>query len=244
MANDQGLRSIARQLRRRWARFLVQEIVRTGPGVIDAEKTALARQLAELAWQADPLAMPLARDLHSNRNPAPFFEGEGAVVKAGSFITDDSRIGAHTYIGYRCMVTSARVGRYVSIANNVTIGPGEHDPRRVSTCSVFYENELAELTGGDCSVGHDAWIGNDCVIRRGVRIGIGAVIGANSFVNRDVEPFAIVAGSPARVIGHRFTPEMARRVLDSRWWELPLDQAREAVRALESQRQETRETTH
>lgn len=236
MTRVKGLRSIARHLRRRWARFLVNEIVRTGADDLDGEKTQLALQLAELAWQVDPLAMPLGRDLHSSRTPARFFEGENSVIKAGSFVTDDSRIGANTYIGYRCMITSARIGRYVSIANNVSIGPGEHDPRNVSTSSFFYEDELEQLTRGDCIIGHDVWIGNDCLIRRGVNIGIGAVVGANSFVNRDVEPFAIVAGSPARVVGHRFAPAVSQRILSSRWWDLPLEEARMVVHALDLER--------
>jgi hypothetical protein len=67
----------------------------------------------------------------------------------------------------------------------------------------------------------DVWIGASCIIRRGVTIGTGAVIGANSFVNQDVPPFAIMAGSPARNIGARFDDQTAAKILASKWWELP-----------------------
>ena len=89
--------------------------------------------------------------------------------------------GVSTLIG-----TVGFTGReYVSIANNVTIGAGEHDLNKISTSSLFYDNAYDVLTEKDCIIGNDVWIGVDSIIRRGVTIGNGAIIGANSFVNQD-----------------------------------------------------------
>lgn len=158
---------------------------------------------------------------------------EGVVVGDGSRISGDTVIGRYTYVGRNCTITRTRIGRYVSIANNVSIGNGEHDIGRVSTSSLFYGDAYSELTKGECVIESDAWIGVDAIIRRGVRIGVGAVVGANSFVNRDVPDYAIAVGSPARIVGHRFDADTRSRLLASRWWELEETAAREVVSELE-----------
>ena len=147
-------------------------------------------------------------------------------VRPSSRISSDSTVGKYCYIGERCDVTKSNIGNYVSVGNNVTIGAGEHHVHEISTSSIFYTNPYAELTRGECSIGHDAWIGVDAIVRRGVRVGIGAVVGANSFVNSDVPDFGIVAGSPARFIRYRFDEAERRLILDSRWWEADLNEAR------------------
>lgn len=68
-------------------------------------------------------------------------------------------------------------------------------------------------------IGNDVWIGVGSIIRRGVTIGNGAVIGANSFVNKDVPPYAFAVGSPARVIKYRFKKEMIEKIEESCWWQ-------------------------
>lgn len=147
-------------------------------------------------------------------------------VRPSSRVSKDSIIGKYCYVGERCDITKSEIGNYVSIANNVTVGAGEHYIYEISTNSVFYRNPYAELTKGECSIGHDAWIGVDAIVRRGVRIGIGAVVGANSFVNSDVPDFGIVAGSPAKLIRYRFDETERGMILDSRWWEADLNEAR------------------
>jgi len=101
----------------------------------------------------------------------------GVVVGPYSHVSRDSRIGAHSYLGRNCVVSKAVIGRYVSIADNVSIGNGEHDITRISTSSLFYDDPYAELTRGKCEIGSDVWIGVDAIIRRGVHVGLGAVIG-------------------------------------------------------------------
>jgi acetyltransferase-like isoleucine patch superfamily enzyme len=187
------------------------------------------------------LEMPLKQSLHSDvfkppfEAPKPaFLAGENIQVMARSIVSADSRIGSNSYIGYNCCVTRTEIGHYVSIANNCTLGPGEHPLDAVSTSSLFYENAWETLTARPLTIGHDTWIAEGCIIRRGVSIGIGAAIGANSFVNADVPAFAIVAGSPAKVIRMRFSPEQIAMILTSQWWLLPLDQAKIKVAQLEA----------
>lgn len=154
-------------------------------------------------------------------------------IMDSSIVDKHCDIGEYTYIGHNNMITKTKIGRYCSIANNCAIGQGEHDISKVSTSSLFYEGDVyAELTKGECVLGNDVWICQGVVIRRGVKIGNGAVIGANSFVNKDIPDFAIAVGSPAKVVKYRFDEEKQKRILDSKWWDLDLENAKEVVKGL------------
>jgi len=147
----------------------------------------------------------------------------------GSRISKDSIIGDYTYVGYNSYITKSVIGRYCSIANNISIGIGEHDLSKISTSSLFYENTYEALTEKDCIIGNDVWIGVDSIIRRGVHIGDGVVIGANSFVNCDVPDFAIVAGNPARLIRYRFSLEQINYIKASSWWDFEYEEAKNII---------------
>lgn len=82
---------------------------------------------------------------------------------------------------------------------------------------------------GDIVIGNDVWIGYEAIIMQGVKIGDGAVIGARSVVTRDVEPFSIVAGSPARKIRYRFGEETISRLLKLEWWNWPEESIRKHI---------------
>ena len=162
-------------------------------------------------------------------------------IKKSSQVDSNSTIGDYTYVGERCTITRASIGRYCSIGNNVSIGPGEHDISTVSTSAYLYMGSgwYKELTKEEVTIGNDVWIGTDSIIRRGVTIGDGAVIGANSFVNRNVPPFAVVAGIPAKLIRYRFSKNKIDCIMQSKWWLLDLDKARIVVNEL--QKKEFRE---
>ena len=119
-----------------------------------------------------------------------------------------------------------KIGNYCSIANNVSIGQGEHDLTKISTNSIFYDNAFTELTKGDCEIGNDVWIGVDSIIKRGIKIGNGAVIGANSVATKDVPPYTIVVGSPAKIIRYRFDESKIKLIEDSKWWTIPYSDAK------------------
>jgi acetyltransferase-like isoleucine patch superfamily enzyme len=123
-------------------------------------------------------------------------------------------IGDHFYIGKNCTVQcDGRIGNGVLIANNVgLVGRHDHDHKKVGTlirCAPWigdpdYEGEGK---GAELVVEDDVWIGFGAIVLSGVTVGRGAVVAAGSVVTRDVPPYAIVAGSPARVVGSRFDPE-------------------------------------
>lgn len=128
-----------------------------------------------------------------------------------------------------------KIGRFCSIANGVEIMlGGEHRSDWVTTYpfSVFCK-DAEGFTGhpkskGDVIIGNDVWIGTGALILSGVKIGDGAVIGARSVVTRDVAPYAIVAGNPAKLLRLRFAEEVVGELLRIAWWEWPLEKIAEA----------------
>jgi virginiamycin A acetyltransferase len=119
----------------------------------------------------------------------------------------------------------AHVGRYVSIALSVRSYRRNHPTLSLSTHPLFFSSrwgvsESREMPTSKLFIGHDAWIGAHAIILPGCqRIGIGAIVGAGSVVTRDVEPYTIVAGNPAKFLRKRFDAETIERLLASHWWE-------------------------
>jgi acetyltransferase-like isoleucine patch superfamily enzyme len=120
------------------------------------------------------------------------------------------------------------LGSFCSISDEVVILlDAEHRPDWVTTYPFNVRwPECAAFTGhphtkGNVLIGHDVWIGYGATILSGVTIGTGAVIGARALIARDVPPYAIVAGNPARVLRLRFAPATVHRLLKSKWWDLP-----------------------
>ena len=161
--------------------------------------------------------------------------GKKIEVQDNSFIDSECSLGSYTYIGRNCAITKTSIGRYCSIANNVSIGQGEHDLEQISTNSIFYDASYDELTSKPCNIADDVWIGVDAVILRGVYVGTGAVIGANSVVTKNVPPFAIVVGSPAKIIRYRFDEDKIKVILDSKWWKETPDTAKRIFKEMEKQ---------
>jgi virginiamycin A acetyltransferase len=156
-------------------------------------------------------------------------------IMKGAIVSKDSCIGDYSYVGYNTFITKAKIGRYCSIACNVSIGLGEHAIHNISTSSLFYEDSYNILTSKDCIIGNDVWIGVDSIIRRGIEIGNGAIIGANSFVNMNVPAFAIVAGVPAKIIKYRFSEEKITKIEKSSWWNFDINEAKVAISQLEEE---------
>lgn len=155
-------------------------------------------------------------------------------VMKGTILSGENKIGDYSYIGFNCNITKSTIGRYCSIANNVSIGIGEHKIKRVSTSSLFYSNPFETLTEKECKIGNDVWIGSNTVIRRGVTVGDGAIIGANSFVNKDVKDFEIVGGSPSKHIRMRFDKNTIFEIKKSCWWDYNINEAKNKISELEN----------
>ncbi len=122
------------------------------------------------------------------------------------------------------------VGAFCSIAEDVTfLLRGEHSTTWLATYpfSAGYERGHP-FSRGPIIVGNDVWIGIGSMIMAGVTIGDGAIIGARSLVTHDVEPYTIVAGSPARFVKDRFSPEVVATLMRLRWWEWPTERIEEA----------------
>jgi acetyltransferase-like isoleucine patch superfamily enzyme len=143
------------------------------------------------------------------------------------------QVGAYSYgecLNPGSFPNGVTVGRYVSIGGGVRIFLRNHPMDRLSMHPFFYNKYLGfvkedTIGTGNMEIGHDAWIGERAVITSGcTHVGIGAVIGASSVVTKDVPDFAIVAGNPARIIRYRFPEEIRKLVLESRWWELSIDE--------------------
>jgi acetyltransferase-like isoleucine patch superfamily enzyme len=153
-----------------------------------------------------------------------------------------SALGAFSY-SRSCFGSDARIGRYCAIGDNVTVMRPNHPIDRVSMCGFDYDNRPspygpyaretgfefplvplpAEVFVGGVDIGPDVWIGSNALIARGVKIGAGAIIAANSVVTRNVEPYTLVAGNPARAKRRRFNDHTCERLLASAWWDYPFD---------------------
>lgn len=142
-------------------------------------------------------------------------------------------IGAYSYLGQDCELRSASIGRFCSIARRVVMSQAEHPldlaithPIAFNPKSAFAADPYFAATvrrrpspqSGELTIGHDVWIGEGAFIRSGVTIGSGAVVAAHAVVVKDVAPYDIVGGVPARVIRSRFPERTVERLLASEWW--------------------------
>lgn len=139
-----------------------------------------------------------------------------------------SSIGKYSYVGRKGFVTNASIGNFTSIGGGCDIGGTSHPLDWVSTSSTFHkwenvfkknfarhEFEIFKQT----TIGNDVWIGTNVLIKAGITIADGAVIGMGAVVTKDVGPYEIWAGNPARMIRKRFDEETIARLLATKWWE-------------------------
>ena len=140
----------------------------------------------------------------------------------------NSALEDYSYIARNGYFFKTAIGKYCSIADGCNCGMPEHRMEFVSTAQAFLKgkNRLGTSFGmlphpqyKTTTIENDVWIGTNVLIRAGVRIGTGAVVGMGSVVTKDVPPYAIAAGNPARIIRYRFDEETVERLLKSKWWE-------------------------
>ena len=152
-------------------------------------------------------------------------------------VPDMRHVGRYTYVGQQNLYIANQetvIGSFCSLGQHVWLGHGEHPLHFLSTSPYFYFDELgfkAEKSPSHAEfwylppihIGNDVWIGDGVFVKNGVTIGDGAVLGARSVVTKDVPPYAIVAGVPAKIIRYRFDEPTRQELLRLKWWELDDD---------------------
>jgi acetyltransferase-like isoleucine patch superfamily enzyme len=149
----------------------------------------------------------------------------------------NSKIDDYTYIGRNCLIQKTVIGKFCSISDYCFIGLPNHPVDWVSTSPVFihgknklkinfsnfkYESML------ETTIENDVWIGINVIIKSGLKIGQGSIVGAGSVVTKNVEPYSIVAGNPAKLIKYRFDKETIQALLSINWFDWSSDEIKEA----------------
>lgn len=150
-----------------------------------------------------------------------------------------STIGDYSYLGANSRLIYTHVGKFCSIAGNCAIGMGSHSIKNISTSPIFTAKKNAVGISWSCEntfeeykaieIGNDVWIGQRVMIMGGVHIGNGAVIGAGAIVTKDIPPYAIAVGVPAKVINYRFPQEQIDVLLANPWWNFSEEKLRERI---------------
>ena len=156
-------------------------------------------------------------------------------------VLNDVTIGDYTYLAGYNQIDYATIGKFCSLASFVRVGPGNHPTyTRVAQHHFTYRSELFGLGPDDADffawrkadpvqIGNDVWIGHNACVLPGVTVGNGAVCAAGAVVTKDVEPYAIVAGVPAKKIKMRFDGELIRRIEACKWWDWDHETIRERL---------------
>jgi len=153
------------------------------------------------------------------------FIGESTSLK-------NTSIGNHSYVSSNSRVINADIGKFCSIASFVTIGLGKHPTNYISTHPALYSNNKGFLTFSKdeiykeyepIKIENDVWIGSNCLIMDGVKIHNGAIVASGAVVTKDVLPYEIVGGVPAKHIRYRFDENIVNKLQEFRWWDKEIE---------------------
>lgn len=145
-------------------------------------------------------------------------------------VLNNSELGSFSYVGKNCLIQNTIIGKYCSIANNVSIGLGKHPTKHFTTSPLFYKRNNTfkiNLVDKDLEfseykktiIENDVWIGYGAIVMDGIKISNGAIIGAGSIVTKDIPPYAIAVGIPAKIIKFRFDNNKIDKLIKSSWWD-------------------------
>ena len=160
-------------------------------------------------------------------------------VGARTSITESS-LDEYSYVVNDCQIIYAQIGKFCSIAAASRLNPGNHPLERAALHHFTYRSASYDLGGDDAEffqwrrdrpvvLGNDVWIGHGAVVLPGVSVGSGAVLGAGAVATKDIPPFAIAVGIPARVLRFRFPEPIVERLLRLAWWNWPRERLEAAL---------------
>ena len=147
-------------------------------------------------------------------------------VEAGTLIVN-STMHRYSFCGYDCKIINTEIGSFCSIADGVIIGGAQHPINWVSTSPVFYKgrdsvskkfSEYSRVKDKKTIIGNDVWIGDRAIIKAGVTIGNGSIVGMGAVITKNVGDYEIWAGNPAKLIRKRFDEFTIFRLKKSKWW--------------------------
>ena len=156
-------------------------------------------------------------------------------------ILEDVTIGDYSYCAGYNQIYYAKIGKFCSIASFVRINPGNHPIyTRIAQHHFTYRSEMFGFGEDDAdffawrrdslvTVGHDVWIGHNVAVMPGVTVGNGAAIGTGAVVTKDVEPYSVVAGVPAKKIKMRFSDDLIQKIEKSKWWDWDYEKIKERL---------------
>ena len=142
--------------------------------------------------------------------------GQGSTVCHGAVI-NGSHLGRICYVNRYAAVYQSTIGDFCSIGPQAQIGPREHLTDEMTSCNELYTgvlvDRLAARNDSRTILGADVWVGAQALILRGTQVGVGAIIGGSALVTNDVPPYAVVVGSPARVVRLRFSENLVDELI-------------------------------
>ncbi len=169
---------------------------------------------------------------YSSRKRREFRKRYSKIGRLSRKLRQAGIIGEYTYVGSGSIVADSRnrIGKFCSIARNVAIGTTMHPIHALTTHPISHlgkwedltippENRIEFRNKKPVRIGNDVWIGLNAVLMDGITVGDGAVIGAGAVVTKEIPPYAVAVGVPARVIKYRFDADTVERLLKTRWWD-------------------------
>ena len=164
----------------------------------------------------------------------------GQFTEVGIFnFFENVKLDDYSYTGQFCFVQNAEIGKFANIATMVRIGPTDHPMERPTLHHFTYRREMfgfddkddeeffLKRTSRKTYIGHDTWIGHGAIIMPEVTIGNGAIVGSGAVVSKDVEPYTIVVGCPAKPIKKRFSEDIIFKLEKIKWWDWPYEKIKE-----------------
>lgn len=172
------------------------------------------------------------RSIMRQRSYIPGTRLEGRNLVGKNSVLKNCVMGFGSYVQQGCDITDADIGRYTSIGSDVKTVIGSHPTKKlvalhpafnvsdeITGFTYVKESRFKDMPEKRTRIGSDVWLGNDVRIMGGVEIGDGAVVGTGALVTKDVPPYSINVGVPARIVKYRFTEDQIEGLLVSKWWD-------------------------